>query len=116
MKSQETVRLLDIGVWVWGAVTIFLAFGLFALVVCAAFHMDIKGELNPTTDPSLAGALQALKAYGSMLGAVVGFSGLAWANFFQAASKSKSDELPESPVEISDSEPEQVKPSTHSAA
>jgi hypothetical protein len=95
MKKSGGTVLLHLGVWIWGGVTIFLAFGLLGLVVCSAYHFDLAGTIKDGTNPLLAGAFQALKAYGSMLGAVVGFSGLAWANFFQAAYK-QPDVPPES--------------------
>ena len=95
MSKDRATVLLSLGVWAWGGVTIVLAFGLLGLVICSAFHFDLNGDIKKGTDPLLAGALQSLKAYGSMLGAVVGFSGLAWANFFQAAYKSV-DAPPES--------------------
>jgi hypothetical protein len=88
MGKNNTPAVLSIGVWIWGGITIMLAFGLLGLVACSAFYFDTKGDIKNGTDPLLAGAFQSLKAYSSMLGAVVGFSGLAWANFFQAAYKS----------------------------
>jgi hypothetical protein len=60
---------------------------VFVLEICAGFHIGLNGEFLPGTPQRLAGIFFALKANGSMVGAVLGFSGLAWAHFFQAAHK-----------------------------
>jgi hypothetical protein len=92
---------IQIGVYVWGSITILIAAILLGLVLCAAFHLTPDGSIREGTHWLLAGALKAVETYGSMLGALVGFSGLAWANFFQASSRSPSDSKAE--VQVAES-------------
>jgi hypothetical protein len=76
--------MIRFGIWVWGAITVALALAVVRLVIAAGCHMDKDGGFRAGTPELLAGMFQALKASGTAIGAVVGFSGLAWAHFFQA--------------------------------
>jgi hypothetical protein len=76
--------MIRVGIWVWGAITVAIALAVVGLVVGAGCYMDKDGNFQPGTPVLLAGMFQALKAGGTLVGAVVGFSGLAWAHFFRA--------------------------------
>ena len=78
------LRMIRVGIWVWGAITVALALVVVGLIVWAGFYMDQKGDFQLETPRLVAGMFQALKAAGTPIGAVVGFSGLAWAHFFRA--------------------------------
>jgi hypothetical protein len=85
--------MVRVGIWVWGTITVVLALLVVGLVIAAGFYMNKAGEFGPDAPPLLSGMFRALKASGTAIGAVVGFSGLAWSHFFQAGSHTtRSDE------------------------
>jgi hypothetical protein len=103
--------MIRIGIWVWGAITVALALAVVGLVIAAGFYMNNHGGFRADTPPLLGGMFQALKASRTAIGAVVGFSGLAWAHFFQAGNPTPTDksqrdeELRTEPTEPADLTP-----------
>jgi hypothetical protein len=86
--------MIRVGIWVWGTVTVVLALAVVGLVIMSGFYMGKDGNFQQDVPSLLAGMFQALKASGTVIGAVVGFSGLAWAHFFQVGhSAALSDKL-----------------------
>jgi hypothetical protein len=79
-----------LGVWVWGSVTVSLALLALTVVVVGGLTLPVPeackfGELGPfQTD--IAKLFYALKENGSLVAGILGFSGLAWSNFFKAHS------------------------------
>lgn len=74
-----------VGMWSWGIVTAVLAGAALALVVWAGFHMDEAGQL--TSFGCLAGLYKAVSECDSLVAGILGFSGLAWAHFFQESGR-----------------------------
>jgi uncharacterized membrane protein YtjA (UPF0391 family) len=69
----------------WGVVTVVLAAAALGLVIWAGFHMDETGRL--TSSCRLAGLYKAVSECDSLVAGILGFSGLAWAHFFQVSGK-----------------------------
>jgi hypothetical protein len=76
------MKLIQIGVWVWGTVTTVLAFSCLMVVFLAGLYLDPKGEFSAVPPWPIFGIYQALKNAGSLVAGILGFSGLAWAHFF----------------------------------
>lgn len=80
-----------IAIWAWGGVTALLSIGIGGVIIAAGFHMDLHGHFIAETPQKIAGLYFALKDQGTLIGAIVGFSALAWAHFFRAAVEANSD-------------------------
>lgn len=78
---------LKIGMWIWGGITVTLAISSLALVLIAGWHMDSAGNMHGLC--RIAGLYKAISSNGSLVAGILGFSGLAWTHFFQAAGKSE---------------------------
>ena len=90
-----------VGVWIWGFVTILLAFGCLGVVIWAGFRLTGETKDGPVfadaASPVLKGMYLALERNGSLMAGILGFSGLAWAHFFQVNNPtSSSDATPKS--------------------
>ncbi len=85
MKAGSAVQL---GVWVWGTVTVLLAVASLVVVVWAGFYLEAQGDKYRFVGAPeyLPGMFIALKENGSLVAGVLGFSGLAWAHFFKRSS------------------------------
>ena len=75
------------GVWAWGLVTISLALIALTIVVVGGLSLPTPesckfGELGPF-QTTIAKLFYALKENGSLVAGILGFSGLAWSNFFK---------------------------------
>lgn len=74
-----------VGMWSWGIVTAALAGAALTLVIWAGFNMDETGQL--TSFGRLAGLYKAISECDSLVAGILGFSGLAWAHFFQESGR-----------------------------
>lgn len=88
--------MIKIGIWIWGTMTVLLALSALIVVVWAGLWIDIKPGGDPKlytfklgTPEALGGIFFALKENGSLVAGILGFSDLAWAQFFQAEKKAK---------------------------
>jgi hypothetical protein len=75
------------GVWAWGTITVVLAILALAVVVFGALSLPAPeackfAEMGPF-NTTLAKLFYALKENGSLVAGILGFSGLAWSNFFK---------------------------------
>ena len=75
------------GVWAWGLVTVVLAVLALLIVIAGGLSLPAPeackfGELGPFQSV-LARLFYALKENGSLVAGILGFSGLAWSNFFR---------------------------------
>ncbi|MDP9172664.1 MAG: hypothetical protein M3O30_02205 [Planctomycetota bacterium] len=77
----------DWGVMVWGTVTAVVSIVLSAFVIIAGCYLDQKGQFTDGTPHLIAGWYFALKDQATLIGAMVGFSALAWAHFYHAGGK-----------------------------
>ncbi len=78
------------GMWIWGGVTTAISTWILFILALAASYMCAKGDgFIDGTPHFVAGTYYVLKDCGTLVGGVLGFSGLAWAHFFQAKTKSK---------------------------
>jgi|HubBroStandDraft_6_1064221.scaffolds.fasta_scaffold2310052_1 hypothetical protein len=73
----------QIGVFLWGTVTIALSVFCVSIITFAAFYINGDGKLVGAP-PFVTGAYFVLKDNGSLVAGILGFSALAWAYFFQA--------------------------------
>ena len=93
-RERQGFSTIKLGVWAWGGLTTILAIGCFAIVFFAGLNhvsvvaLDLKemGKNLTETSPNEASFLfsmyLALKDNGTLVGGILGFSGLAWAHFF----------------------------------
>ncbi len=78
---------LRLGMWAWGLVTAGLAGASLALVIWAGLHTDEAGNL--AAKGWLSGMYKVISDNNSLVAGVLGFSGLAWAHFFQESGRGK---------------------------
>jgi len=76
---------LRVGMLSWGVVTVVLAGVALALVIWAGFNMGEAGQL--TSFGRLVGLYKAVSEFDSLVAGILGFSGLAWAHFFQESGR-----------------------------
>jgi len=72
------------GVWAWGIVTACLAGAALLIVIAGGFCMADMKSYGPSCPIWLIGMHASLSANGALIGGILGFSGLAWSNFFKA--------------------------------
>lgn len=72
------MRPISVGVWVWGAVTVFLAVVSLFVVFCAGLYLNVRAEFAVTVPARLPGLYLALKENGTLVAGLLGISGLAW--------------------------------------
>ncbi|EQM69550.1 hypothetical protein QYE80_24625 [Pseudomonas tohonis] len=79
------MTLRDIGMFVWGGITVGLAaFALYVLWQAGAHIVLENGE--PKLQPfGLLGLYVALKENDSLVAGILGFSGLAWSHFYKGS-------------------------------
>ena len=79
------MKLVKVGVWVWGAVTVLLAIAFLGIVIAAGFYIEPKddGYCLLNAPHLLFGLFYSLKENGSLVAGILGFSGLAWSYFFK---------------------------------
>lgn len=65
--------------------TVGLALTLLGFVIGASFSLILAGTFDGSTPRWAAGLYFALKGHTTLIGAIVGFRGLAWSLFYQAA-------------------------------
>jgi hypothetical protein len=68
-----------VGVWLWAAITIFLALASLLIVISAGLYLNVRAEFSVAVPPRLPGLYLALKENGVLVAGLLGFSGLAWA-------------------------------------
>jgi hypothetical protein len=87
MANETSGRTTNIGIWVWGGLTAVASVTLFAVIVTGGAYLDAEGKFLPGTPRFVAGMYHALKDQGTLIGALVGFSALAWAHFYGVGNK-----------------------------
>lgn len=83
MKTNE------VGIMAWGTITAALAFAALVVVIWAGKHLGLDGALDSETPQLIAGMYMALKQCGNVVAGILGFSGLAWSNFYKASTEGK---------------------------
>lgn len=81
----------EFGMKAWGVVTVVLAIAAFSVVVLGGAYLGLDGKFVPETPRWIAGLYSAIKQCGNIVAGVLGFSGLAWSNFYRASTASSSD-------------------------
>jgi hypothetical protein len=83
------MKLVQLGVWVWGGATVLLAVAFLSIVIAAGFYIEPNDDNYKFVDAPhwLSGLFFALKENGSLVAGILGFSGLAWAHFFKVSSR-----------------------------
>lgn len=79
------MSLVKIGVVAWGTITVVLAIAALSLVIFAGYHMDADGKV--TGLGWVGGVYMAVSENESLVAGILGFSGLAWAHFFQESGR-----------------------------
>jgi hypothetical protein len=71
-----------IGAWIWGTGTAVMAISALAVVIIGGLYLGPDGRPGPDTPWKIAGLYTVLKDCGTLVAGILGFSGLAWSNFF----------------------------------
>lgn len=82
------MKLITLGMWAWGAVTVLLGFFFLCVVVIAGVYIRPTATSYYFVEGApglLVGLFYSLKENGSLVAGILGFSGLAWAHFFQVS-------------------------------
>jgi hypothetical protein len=90
-KGNQVKSFVRFGVWAWGTVTVTLALAALVVVIAGGLSLEApstceflsKGDF----DSNLGRLFYALKENGSLVAGILGFSGLAWSNFFATHSQ-----------------------------
>lgn len=80
----------EFGMKAWGVATVVLAIATLAVVVLGGAYLGVNGALEPDTPRWIGGMYVALKECGTVVAGIIGFSGLAWSNFYVASSAANS--------------------------
>ncbi|MEE1869046.1 hypothetical protein [Pseudomonas auratipiscis] len=75
----------EFGMKAWGVCTVVLAIAALAVVVLGGAYIGSNGEFNSGAPQWIAGMYTALKDCGAIVAGILGFSGLAWSNFYKAS-------------------------------
>jgi len=74
---------IEIGVYIWGGVTVLLAIFFLVVVFFGSRYLDEKGKFISGAAPKHIYQLyHAAKDHGNLVSGVIGFSALAWSYFF----------------------------------
>lgn len=79
----------EFGMKVWGVCTVALAIAALLVVVMGGAFLDGNGKFDEGTPRWIAGAYMAVRDCGTIVAGILGFSGLAWSNFYKASVGSK---------------------------
>lgn len=77
--------MVKIGVVAWGTITVALALAALGLVIYAGYYMDADGRVIGLG--WVGGVYMAVSENESLVAGILGFSGLAWAHFFQESGR-----------------------------
>lgn len=80
----------EFGMKAWGVATVVLAVASLAVVVLGGAYLGLNGALASDTPRWIGGMYLALKDCGTIVAGIIGFSGLAWSNFYVASSAAYS--------------------------
>ncbi|WP_336334655.1 hypothetical protein [Pseudomonas putida] len=75
----------EFGMKAWGVCTVVLAVAALLVVVAGGFFLGSNGKFDEGTPGWIAGAYIAIKDCGAIVAGILGFSGLAWSNFYRAS-------------------------------
>jgi hypothetical protein len=78
---------IRLGVWIWGTITALAGIGVLIVIVMASVYIDAMGSFDTRTPKWLPKVYRVLRDLGALIGTAVGFSALAWAQFFQKLTK-----------------------------
>lgn len=85
------MKLVQLGAWVWGVITVLLAILFLGIVITAGFYIEpfaSKEQYQLIGAPHwVFGLFYSLKENGSLVAGILGFSGLAWSHFFKLNNK-----------------------------
>jgi len=73
----------ELGVNVWGGISVVGALFCLTIVFWSSFYIGVNGQFGDKSPRLLVGFYTALKENGTVVAGILGFSGLAWATFFQ---------------------------------
>lgn len=77
----------ELGMKAWGVATVVLAVAALAVVLLGSAYLGLDGEFVKETPRWIAGLYTAIKQNGNVVAGILGFSGLAWSNFYRASAR-----------------------------
>lgn len=80
----------ELGMKAWGVATVILAIATLTVVILGGVYLGPNGALASETPRWIGGMYIALKDCGTVVAGIIGFSGLAWSNFYVASSAASS--------------------------
>ncbi|MCU7645621.1 hypothetical protein [Pseudomonas piscis] len=81
------------GMIAWGFITVLLSLIALAVVVAGGLHLGPDKRFLHDTPQWLAGLYLAFIDCGTVVAGIIGFSGLAWSNFYVASTATSSKTL-----------------------
>lgn len=85
------MKRAEVGMWVWETLTVALAFACIVVVFWSGFYLMHDGAADKyhfvDAPDWLAGLFVSLKEHGTLVGGILGFSGLAWSHFYSASDR-----------------------------
>ncbi|MGY2184686.1 hypothetical protein [Pseudomonas sp. SDO5591_S426] len=81
----------EFGMKAWGVITVVLALAALAVVIAGGLHLGPDNLFVKDTPQWIAGLYLALIDCGTVVAGVLGFSGLAWSNFYKASAGIKDE-------------------------
>ena len=80
----------NFGVNAWGISTVVLAIATLLFVVLGGAFLGLDGKFVEGTPRWIAGPYSSLQQCGNIVAGILGFSGLAWSNFYKALTGAKN--------------------------
>lgn len=77
----------EFGMKAWGVATVVLAIAALGVVLLGSAYLDLEGEFLKDTPRWIAGLYTSIKQNGNVVAGILGFSGLAWSNFYRASAR-----------------------------
>lgn len=79
----------EFGMKAWGVATVVLAIAALGIVLLGSTYLGLNGKFVEGTPRWIAGLYSAIKQNGNVVAGILGFSGLAWSNFYKASTSIK---------------------------
>ncbi|WP_141234547.1 hypothetical protein [Pseudomonas sp. Irchel s3f10] len=77
----------EFGMKAWGVATVVLAIAALGIVLLGSAYLGLDGKFVEGTPRWIAGLYSAIKQNGNVVAGILGFSGLAWSNFYRASAR-----------------------------
>jgi hypothetical protein len=71
----------------WGVATVLLAIAALGIVLLGSAYLGLNEKFVEGTPRWIAGLYTAIKQNGNVVAGILGFSGLAWSNFYRVSAR-----------------------------